>query len=440
VKKKAFVLLETMNHMNIVLREAKSRGFHIVVLNHDPVRTDGPYGVQPGAVDDLRHVESWSDADAIRALVAELHDTYEVVGTYAAFEAVLPFEAELRELAGLPTTAPETVRHVLDKTGVRRKLCAEGLSQLRSATLDEALGWDIWPYKGDAVVKPANGTGSALCFIVSSVEELREAAEKVREGVVVNPLMKEYIVSHGEFLVEEKAEGELLSVESLIDHGEVHVMGSLARYVMASDPVIEQSTHFPYRHPRYEELVAKSTAIHHSLGIHHGYSHVEFMVPDDGPIELIDFNPRYAGVDGLIVFSHAFGVPFEKVLCDIACGIHPDLSFLGRPHRYASNSFVMPPPNAAVVFEGLEFPPEVVFWRYMKDVGKPLSGGSHQLDSLGAFVVAADTAAEVHDLLLDVRRRIRFNGEPLGDNPNNIQAFSRHLGSPMTVTTTNEGL
>jgi carbamoylphosphate synthase large subunit len=359
-----------------------------------------------------------------------------VVGTYAAFEAVLPFEAELRELAGLPTTDPDTVLAVLDKTVVRRKLYAEGLSVLRSATLDEALGWDIWPYKGEAVLKPANGTGSALCFIVGSLEELRAAAEEVRAGEVVNPLMREYIVAHGEFLLEEKAEGELLSVESLIDRGEVHVMGSLARYVMAANPVIEQSTHFPYRHPRYDELVAKSTAIHHSLGIHHGYSHVEFMVPDDGPIELVDFNARFAGVDNVIVLSHAFGVPFEKCLCDIACGVRPDLSFLDRPQRYAANSFVMPPPDADVVFEGLEFPPEVVFWRYMKELGKPLSGGSHQLDALGTVVVAADSAAEVHDLLLDVRRRIRFNGEPLGDNPNNIQAFSRHLGSPMTATTT----
>jgi len=46
--KQAFVLLELMNHMVLVAKEAKSRGFEIVVCNHDPLRDSGPFAVPEG--------------------------------------------------------------------------------------------------------------------------------------------------------------------------------------------------------------------------------------------------------------------------------------------------------------------------------------------------------------------------------------------------------
>ncbi|NUL34955.1 ATP-grasp domain-containing protein, partial [Streptomyces lunaelactis] len=148
---------------------------------------------------------------------------------------------------------------------------------------------------GGAVLKPANGTGSSLCFRVSSLATLHEAAARARAAAVVNPLMKDYIVGHGEFVLEQEAAGELLSVESLADRGEVHVLGLTGRYVLASDPVVEMGLQFPYHHPRSAEIIEKAKAIHRALGITHGPTQIEVMVPVTGPIELIDFNVRSAG-------------------------------------------------------------------------------------------------------------------------------------------------
>jgi len=421
--KQAFVVLECVNHMSYVLREAKSRGFDIVVLNHRPLKQTGPYAVPRSSVDELIHIESWQDEPRVDGILEDLHRRYRIVGTYAGFEPTLPFEAKLRQLVGLPNHGAATIHAILDKAWVRKKLYAEGLSTLRSVLLSEAERWTTWQLEGPAVLKPVNGTGSALCYFVSSIAELREAIEKVKAAAVNDPLMKEYIVSRGEFMLEGQAAGELLSVESVMDRGTLHLIGLSSRYVLASDPIVEMGMTFPYKHPRQEEIVACSKAIHESMKVFHGATHLEFMVPKEGPIELIDFNVRFAGIDWLISVNEAFGIRFEACLTDLACGLHPDLSFLERPSQYATLVMVLPPPGATELRD-LEFPPEVVFERLTKDPGTKLTGRADQLDHVGACVVKAETAAELYRKAGEVRRRIAFNGSPLGDNINNIVTCS----------------
>ncbi len=424
--KQAFVLLESVNHMSLVLREAKSRGLEIVVLNHRPIMESGPYGAPRSLITELIFIESWQDEEKLGAILEDLTQRYQVVGTYAGFEPTLPYEAKLRELAGLPNNGVEKVRAILDKGWVRQTLFAQGLSSLRSVLLSEAEQWTTWEMGGKAVLKPVNGTGSALCFFVASLEELHQAIAKVKEAAVIDPLMRDYIISRGDFVLEAEAEGELLSAESLVDRGQVHFIGLASRYVLASDPVVEMGSTFPYEHPRLAEIAAKSKAIHEALGVHHGATHIELMVPEEGPIELIDFNIRFAGVESLICFNHAFDLRFEACLTDLASGKSPDLSFLKRPPHYTAELMVLPPPGATVMNEVI-FPPEVVSKRMTKEPGSALSGRSDQLDHVGVCVVAARSEKELYPAADAARRRITFNGVPLGDNPNNVVAYSKYM-------------
>lgn len=428
--KRAFVLFEMMNAMLLVANEAKARGYAVVALNHDPLRDSGPFKVPDGLVAEVVYVESWADHDAVGALLGDVQRRYDVVGTYTVFEATLPAEAALRERVGLPTTTVANTLRVLDKGQVRRKLYAEGLSALRSASLREALEWDDWKFDRPAVVKPANGTGSALCFVVSDLTELRAAAARVAAADVVNPLMKAYILAHGGFVVEERAEGELLSVESVVCRGEMHFIGLTGRYVLASDPVVEQGLFFPYHHPMRPEIVAKAQALHKCLEIFHGPTHLEVMVAEDGSVELIDFNPRFAGFASAVSFGEAFGIAFETVLTDVACGLEPDLSFLRHPTRFAAEMVVLPPPDATELRE-IVFPPDAIAARPTKNLGQPLTGRADQLDAVGMFIVVGDTAAQAHLAALQARRRTIVNGEPLGDNPNNVVAFSEFIGKDL---------
>ncbi len=422
-----------MNHMVLVAREAKRRGHRIIACNHDPLRRSGPFAVEAGLVDELVRIESWSDHKAVDRLLTDLVSRYEIAGTYAGFEATLPYEAALRERAGLPTNGAATVDAVLDKAALRKKLYAEGLSQLRSVSMSEALTWERWELDGPAVLKPAHGTGSALCFRVSSVDALHRAAERVAAAAVVNPLMREYIVSHGEFVLEEMARGELLSVESLVHGGRVRTVGLMGRYVLEADPVVEMGLLFPYHHPRYDEIVATAEALHRSAGIVHGPTHLEVMVPEEGPIELIDFNVRLAGVGSIVLFSEAFGVPYASPVTDIACGLEPDLSFVDGPMRFAAEVFVLPPPGTTRL-DHVAFPDGTSWQRLHKELGQRLSGRADQLDHIAIFVVTGDRASDVHRRALEARRGTQVNGVPLGDNVNNVVACSPYLGRDLEPT------
>ncbi|MFI2369324.1 acetyl-CoA carboxylase biotin carboxylase subunit family protein [Streptomyces sp. NPDC018833] len=417
--------------MALVARSAKARGLAVVVVGQSPLPRQGPYAVPDGVVDEFVPIAGWSDADGVRAALDDLHGRYDVVGTYAAFEAALPYDAEFRDLLGLPTSGAATLDAALDKARVRDRLRAAGLSRLRSTTLSGALLWDTWGFDGPAILKPVHGTGSALCYTVDSLDALRTAAADIERTTLDAGMTRDYVLRTGEFVLEQKAQGELLSVESLVYGGEVNVIGMLGRYVLADDPVVEQAAVFPYRHPRYDEIAEAAVAFHRCLGITHGPTHLEVMVPDDGPVELIDFNLRVAGAGAVLAFSEVLRSPYEELLTDLACGVAPDLAGL-HPVRWAAECLVLPRPGTTELRD-ITVPPAARHVRITKEIGARLTGRSDQLDSVTLFVVTAGSAEELHTALMDARRNTIVNGEPLGDNPNNRLIAPAHLRTPVGV-------
>lgn len=426
----SFVLFEMMNPMLLMAKEAKARGMRIVVLNHDPLRDSGPFAVPEGFVDELIHIASWSDADAVETVLKDVHARHDVAGTYAGFEPTLPYEAMLREWVGLPNNGAANIRRVLDKRDLRARLYSEGLTGLRSASLNEALTWTEWPFDAAAVLKPANGTGSALCFIVSSLDELRAAVGTIDQVTVANPLMDDYIHAKGDFVLEAEAKGELLSVESVVYRGDVRPIGLMGRYVLAKDPVVEMGFQFPYPHPRAAEIFAKTKELHRSLGYHNGATQMEVMVPAEGPIELIDFNPRLAGTASIILFSEAYAMRYEQILTDLGCGLAPNLDFIGSPRRYAAEMLLLPQPGVTRL-DSIEFPDDTFCHRLPKKPGTVLGRRADQLDCVGMFVTTADSPSELHVKGLEARRRTVVNGKPLGDNENNVLAWSPYIGQDL---------
>lgn len=419
-----FVLFEMQGQQVLIAEDAKRRGMRTVALNHDPLRSSGPFAVRDGVIDEYVHVTSWSDEDAVRRLVRDVERGNDIAGVHASFEPTQRYAIELRSRLGLPYNTVEDTLHVLDKGWVRRRLHAEGLSRLQHTTLREALTWDTWRFGGPAVLKPGNGTASVLCFIVGSRQELHQAAATAQAAKIPNALMHDYVMSHGEFVLEELAQGELLSVESLVSGGKVQHVGLTGRYLLAADPVVEQGLFFPYPHPRAAEIIDVAARFHQSLNIVEGATHIEVMVPDTGPIELIDFNLRFAGIGAIALASDAFGVPFGRYLADLACGQEPELPRVDQPLRYAVDVAVMPPAGVTE-FRDLTFAPGTTRHRVNKKIGGPLSGHNNQIDSVAWFAVTGPTAAEAHRSALAARAATIFNGAPLGDQPPLICA--RHL-------------
>jgi biotin carboxylase len=417
-----FVLFEMQGQQVLVAEEAKRRGLRTVALNHDALRTTGPFAVRDGVIDEYVHVESWSAEDDVRRLVREATRGREIAGVHAAFEPTQRYAIGLRERAGLPHNTVEDTLHALDKAWVRRRMHEDGLTRLRHTTLREAMTWDTWRFDGPAVLKPGHGTASVLCFVVASLEELHRAAEVARRATIPNALMHDYVTAHGEFVLEELARGELLSVESLVRGGRIRHVGLTGRYVLAADPVVEQGLFFPYAHPRAAEIVEVCARFHESLNVVEGATHVEVMVPDTGPIELIDFNLRFAGIGAIALASDAFDVPFGRWLTDLACGDDPGP--LPPVRRHAVDVAVMPPAGVTE-FRDIAFAPGTTRHRVNKKVGGTLSGGNAQIDTVAWFAVTGESAADAHRAALAARAATILNGAPLGDEPPLVCA--RHL-------------
>jgi hypothetical protein len=192
--------------------------------------------------------------------------------------------------------------------------------------------------------------------------------------------------------------------------------------------VVELGAVFPYAHPREEEITARVAEFHRCLGITHGPTHVEVMVPDEGPIELIDFNVRTIGAGMAVCVGNAYEIPYAVPLTDVACGEDVDLSFLKREPRCSADMLLLPPPGSTRM-KDLEFPENSAYGRLTKKVGAPLSGRTDQLDVVGMVVVTADTPEELHHKAMEVRRETLFGGAPLGDNPNNRLVCPRYISN-----------
>ena len=427
----AFVLFEMQGQQVLVAREAKKRGYTTVALNHDPLRTSGVFAASDGVIDETIYVESWSDAEAVRGLVEDVERRHRIIGVHASFEPTQRYAVELRARLGLPHNTVEATLRVLDKAQVRRRLFSHGLSRLRSTTLREALTWDSWQFSGPAVLKPGHGTASVLAFMVGSIDELHAAASAAQAATIPSALMRDYVSAHGEFVLEERADGELLSVESLVSGNTIHHVGLTGRYMLAADPVVEQGLFFPYPHPREAEIIDACARFHQCLDVVDGATHIEVMVPDSGPVELIDFNPRFAGLGAIALASEVFGMPFAACLVDLACGKEPRLPPFAEPRRYAIDMAVMPP-LGVTEFEDLTFAPGTTTQRLMKKIGDRLSGQNRQIDSVAWFAVSGASPAQAHDKALAARAATVFNGAPLGDGPPLIRA--RHLGAELAIS------
>jgi hypothetical protein len=147
--------------------------------------------------------------------------------------------------------------------------------------------------------------------------------------------------------------------------------------------------------------------------------HTEVKVPDDGPIELVELNLRFVGADVLKLIDLACGIEFADDLVRLAVGQAPSLPV--KPTRFAHFSSLLAPPGVTRL-ESFELPDDVELplVKMIRPVGSELASTDRQLDWIAAFVVTGRTHQEMLDTAVDVRRRTLVNGEPLGDNPNNV--------------------
>lgn len=423
--KSFFVVLEPVNHMYKVIEAASRAGNKVLVIHSIPLNPPAPYDAAIACIHATLHVSSWSDTAALLQAITDMTDGHQIGGTYAGMEITLPLEALLRAQHGLPCNAPEVIELVQNKGKVRGVLRECGLSNLRHLDEQQIRTLERWPFEGQrAFFKPVNGAGSAYVTRCSSPDDIARCLNHWDANNLSMPeFLSDYLRAGQGVFLEEEIVGQLMSLEGYVWNGVYTPIGLTSRDVLARDIAIEMGATFPYSTPRWQEIIAKVSAIHATLGINHGPTHTEIIVPrDDSDIELVEVNIRFVGADVLILINEAFAICFEDTLVDLAMGQTPRFQRSDVAEAYASVQYLLPAPGTNQLASIEMAYPEIIFSKTMRKIGSPLTSCQFQGDQIAGFIVRADSYREVTAVAQRIREQVKVNGIPLGDNPNNVIA------------------
>lgn len=418
-----FLVLEPGNHMYIVIEAARRMGLTVVACHSQPLSPPAPYDRALPSISEFLPIASWRDSAAAAQAIIAWCGQRPVRGTYAGYEVTLTADARLRQHYGLPGGDPDKVELVLNKARVRGLLQDASLTRLRFVEDDALRRLSEWPFPGRAAfLKPVHGTGSIYVRRCTSLSDVRDhLAEWDGNARHLRPFATDHLKSgHGLFL-EEEAAGELLSVEGYCYRGRYVPLGITDRAVLARDVAVEMGSVFPCPHPRHADIVEKARAIHELLGIDHGPTHMELIVPPDGgDVELVELNLRFGGGEILFQVNHAFDLQFEDDLVALAVGDAPATAAPPPTIRFVCEQDFLAPAHIRQ-FDAIEIPGDDIFFK--KIIPKPgavLKSTNFQSDYVATLLVAADTYADVLARANEIRAAVTINGQRLGNDPNNV--------------------
>src|SRR5262245_30521051 len=102
MKPKAVLFCEPVNHILKVVEAAHKKGLVPVAIHSMPLSSRPPYGQATSLIQATQQIPGWKDAAVIMAAVDSLAERYEIVGTYAAADITVRFDALIRKRLGLP--------------------------------------------------------------------------------------------------------------------------------------------------------------------------------------------------------------------------------------------------------------------------------------------------------------------------------------------------
>ncbi len=410
-KENAVVFLEPKGASLEVIRAAKERGYITIALISDAQflqKTATAYVGLLKNIDFKFEVHSWSDKNSWRAIWQILRKKYNVSGVFTGMEACVEASAEMLESLSHPVTSPAVWRNVINKYQCRKLLREAGLSNIKSFLSDEILTKSKWPFSGEAYFKPIKGVLSLYVKRCSSLKEVVDAAKLLTDGYPNDGIyLRDFISSGNDFHVEEAVEGELLSVESIIENGSFRSLGLLSRIMFSEDSTVEMGSCFPYPRPDEERIVNLVRNAHKALGITHGATHTEVIVGVDGKIEIIDLNPRFVGADVMRSISLAYGVEISETLLDLAIG--KPVTVPSQAKQFSCLQYVIPP--SGIKFQSMTFPvsSDIAFVNSFIPPGTILSQIHRQSDYAGCYLVTGSNYNQAIKTSFELRDQVLIN-------------------------------
>ncbi|MFB0619658.1 ATP-grasp domain-containing protein [Streptomyces sp. AGS-58] len=387
-----------------------SRRYALWLLQPAQVTWEEPYVVGSTSVDNTR-------PDLLVAAARQVAAEHEVAGVFCYDEGLVTPAAHVAQALGLPGNSPETVIACRDKNATRVALERAGVAQPASIgvrSLEEArqaaekIGFPV-------VLKPrglAGGMGVRRADGPGDVESAYRAASGASyPGVPV------FEVS---VLVEEYVDGPEISVDAVFFEGEGTPL-AVARKKVGLAPFFEETGHeVDAADPLLTDpqLLQALRASHAALGFHTGVSHTEFRLTADGP-RLMEVNARLGGDMIPFLGELATGVDVALAAADVAAGRRPETTATRR--RAAAIAFLYPERDTeieSVTVHEDRFSPDVHSADVMADPGAVLRLPPRGYISRYARVITlADSVEQARAALLRAPEIVELTGRPVEESP-----------------------
>ena len=288
--------------------KAKEAGYHTIIVDYNPKAMGIAYA------DEFYQV-STIDEKRIASLAEKLRpDGIMTLATDLPMRSLAVATSRI----GLPGISYETAVKATDKGEMIKAFEAAGVEHpwyfiLKcKEDLTEVLPKITYP----CVIKPTDNAGNRGVSFAGSEEELLSLYGYSREN------------SHsGDVIVEEYMEGQEVSVEIIVYHGEVHILAVTDKLTQGKPYFVEigHSEQSQLGKENVDSIKDLATRAVKAIGIDNSPAHVEIMLTKDGP-KMVELGARMGGgciTTHLVPLST--GIDMIKSVMDMAMGKEPDV-------------------------------------------------------------------------------------------------------------------
>ena len=275
------------------------------------------------------------------------------------FDAVMPGieygvvpAAVVASRLGLPGATEHAARILSDKSRLREVTAAAGILNPRSREITGPDDITAFASGGPAVVKPTNRQASLGVQLLDRTGPDEAAAAWETLVTAHEPTEVERPIG-SRYLVEERLRGPELSVEVLVDAGEVIFQNITAKSVIPGPHPVElgHTVPAPVEPGTADAHTWRMTALVKATGFDTGILHAEWIVTPDGPA-LIECAGRCPGDRIMDLIDLAYGTTLRCALLDLLAGGHPCLP--GRPGGVSAIRFLSAAPGQVSQIRGVE--------------------------------------------------------------------------------------
>lgn len=375
------------------------------------IGADTPDNLRAALPDELTRVDELlpldvNDPQSCRDWAAQTRPA--VDGVLTIRELAVYSNALVAQELGLPANAPEVVERIRNKDLARQRLREHGFPQPATALCDSVADGERFirgNLPGPWIVKPRDGLASIGVSRLDGPEQLPGAVA----AFGAPPKAFGNLPANPSFLIETFVAGHEYSAEGVVVGGEPQVLALVRKQI--TDGFIETGHRTPAgldeaTAEAARDAVARAVS---AVGITRGIFHVEFWVTDAG-IVLGELHDRPGGD-----YIHAL-VEHVRPGFELYGALVDDL--LGRPAQpvppargAAAAEFLLLPPGrlrAVHGWEELTRHPAVLVADLFVRPGDEIAPVSDAFNRHGVFVVGADTAEQVDQVVAELRELVRF--------------------------------